>query len=121
MQTHQYFSAGLLLPHDPYPDHLKKLEEQISSGDASRKVLKEVLADEAKVGRKDFSCKTQNSEGHSLVGAVVCGIVVVCEMWSQPNQLFHLSGCHACGYSWGSMQVPPPSFLLVAHLHVTAR
>ena len=54
MQTHQYFSAGLLLPHDPYPDHLKKLEEQISSGDASRKVLKEVLADEAKVGEEKF-------------------------------------------------------------------
>jgi len=43
-----------LLPHDPYPDHLKKLEEQISSGDASRKVLKEVLADEAKVGEERF-------------------------------------------------------------------
>ena len=49
---YRYFSAGLLLPHDPYPDHLKKLEEQISSGDAERKVLREVLADEVKVRRR---------------------------------------------------------------------
>lgn len=40
------------MPHDPYPDHLKKLEEQISSGDAERKVLREVLADEVKVRRR---------------------------------------------------------------------
>lgn len=45
------------MPHDPYPDHLKKLEEQISSGDAERKVLREVLADEVKVKKSNKTRK----------------------------------------------------------------
>ena len=45
----RYFSAGLLMTPDHYPEHVKKVEELIASGEAGKKVAKEI-AEDRKVG-----------------------------------------------------------------------